>query len=56
MKGADSLASQRITVINVGSSHFHEELKRQGVTTLQVNWRPPVELEKDIEDILKEVL
>jgi|ECHnycMinimDraft_1075156.scaffolds.fasta_scaffold01758_3 hypothetical protein len=55
MSGMYALRGE-LKVINVGSSHFHDQLRRQGVRSIQVNWRPPVELEDDLQDILKEVL
>lgn len=55
MSGMSDLRKE-LRVINIGSSHFFEELKRQGIKAVHVNWRPQVELEEDIQRILGEVL
>lgn len=55
MSGMNALRKE-LKVINVGSAHFFEELRRQGVKVIHVNWQPPVQLEEDLQRILKEVL
>lgn len=45
-----------LKVVNIGLRLFYDELKRQGVSTVHVNWRPPAVLEKDLEDILSKIL
>jgi len=41
MKSGSHLFKQRLSVINLGTSTFAEDLQRQGVTTTQVDWQPP---------------
>lgn len=45
-----------VKVLAVGASIFTESLKRQGVEVIEVDWSPPPELEKDLEDILSRML
>ena len=45
-----------IKILNIGLELFYNELKRQGGNVIHVEWRPPIKLEKDIEDILSKVM
>jgi FdrA protein len=36
-----TLLARPLTVVNVGLELFAEELKREGVTVVHVDWRPP---------------
>lgn len=45
-----------IKILNIGLELFYNELKRQGGNAIHVEWRPPIKLEKDIEDILSKVM
>ena len=52
----DDLLNADVIVINVGLELFAEALAEQSVAVAQVNWKPPVELEPDLERILDELL
>jgi hypothetical protein len=43
-------------VLNIGLSLFAEELRRQGVEVVEVDWSPPPEIEEDLKDILDKLL
>jgi hypothetical protein len=43
-------------VLNIGLSLFAEELRRQGVEVVEVDWSPPKEIEEDLKDILDKLL
>jgi len=47
---------KKLKVVNVGLQTFAESLRRQGVKVAQVNWRPPVKLDKKMEDLLDSLL
>ena len=52
----DDLLNADVMVINVGLELFAEALAEQSVAVAQVNWKPPVELEPDLERILDDLL
>lgn len=52
----DDLLNADVIVINVGLELFAEALAEQSVAVAQVNWKPPVELEPDLERILDDLL
>ncbi len=41
MSKVNELFKTELKVINMGLKSFSNELKHQGVTVLQVDWRPP---------------
>jgi hypothetical protein len=43
-------------VLNIGLSLFAEELRRQGVEVVEVDWSPTPEIEEDLKDILDKLL
>ncbi len=43
-------------VLNIGLRIFAEELRRQGVDVVEVEWTPPLEIEEDLKDILDKLL
>lgn len=53
---ARNIFDQELKVLNIGLENFYLALKDQGVITLHVEWKPPVKLEKDIQDILDKIL
>lgn len=55
-KPKDDLLNTDVRVINVGLQLFAESLADQSVEVAQVNWKPPVELEPELEQILDELL
>ncbi|MCI4396129.1 MAG: fdrA domain protein [Thermoprotei archaeon] len=56
MSNARKLFDEELKVINVGLKIFYEDLKRQGVRAVQVNYQPPPKLEKELKDKLSELL
>jgi len=53
---ARKIFDEELKVINVGLHIFYEELKRQGVKAVQVNYQPPPKLERELKDKLEELL
>lgn len=53
---AKKIFDEELKVLNIGLESFYLALKDQGVKALHVEWRPPVKLEKEIEDILGKIL
>jgi hypothetical protein len=45
-----------LNILNIGLEIFYNDLRKQGVNAIHVAWKPPVKLEKDIEDILSKVM
>jgi len=43
----------KIVVINVGVITFLEELCKQDVEAIQVDWRPPLEDSEELQEILE---
>jgi hypothetical protein len=56
VSNARKLFDEDLKVINVGLKIFYEDLKRQGVRVVQVNYQPPPKLEKELKDKLSELL
>jgi hypothetical protein len=50
------LFTSELKVINVGLEIFSDALKNQGVSVVQVIWKPTPKLEKEYEDILSKIL
>lgn len=50
------LLSTDLKVINIGLELFAESLSAQSISVMQVAWKPAVELEPDIKDILDDLL
>ncbi|WP_143701253.1 fdrA domain protein [Vulcanisaeta thermophila] len=50
------IKSGKIKVLNIGIELFYSELKKQGIDVIHVEWKPPIKLEKEIEDILSKVM
>ena len=47
---------KKLKVLNIGLQSFAESLRKQGVKVAQVNWRPPVKHDKEMEDLLDSLL
>jgi FdrA protein len=45
-----------LIVINLGLKKFAENLEEQGVEVVQVDWRPPAGGDKDMLDLLDQLL
>lgn len=52
----DLLLSEPLVVINVGLSQFAKWLEQQGVEVVQVDWTPPAGGDKDMMELLDELL
>jgi hypothetical protein len=50
------ILNKKLTIINVGILNFYESLKKQGADVIQVNWRPSVKKDKEVENILSKLL
>lgn len=46
----------QLKIMNIGLELFFNELRRQNANVIHVAWKPPVKLEKDIEEILSKVM
>jgi len=52
----DRLLSKPLVVINVGLGKFAKNLEEQGVEVVQVDWTPPAGGDKEMIDLLDELL
>jgi len=52
----DKLLSKPLIVINVGLGKFAKNLEEQGVEVVQVDWTPPAGGDKEMMDLLEELL
>ena len=43
---------EKLRVINIGLAAFYDAVATQGAKAVQLDWRPPVEPDKDVADIL----
>lgn len=41
MTKINKLFQQELKVINIGLESFNEDLKKQNIKTIQVDWKPP---------------
>jgi deoxyribodipyrimidine photolyase-like uncharacterized protein len=41
MSRSEDLFKQRLRIVNIGLKTFAEDLKRQGVEVIHVDWQPP---------------
>ena len=54
--GENDLLSAELRVINVGLPSFAASLSSQSVKVAQVAWKPPLELDPELRNILDELL
>lgn len=47
------LFNQDLVVINIGLESFAENLKKEGVRVLKLNWKPPAGGDKKLATLLK---
>jgi len=52
----DELLHKPLIVINLGVSMFAETLEEQGVEVVQVDWIPPAGGDKEMQDLLDQLL
>jgi hypothetical protein len=50
------LLAEPLVVVNVGLSKFAKSLEEQGVDVIQVDWLPPAGGDKEMMDLLDELL
>jgi hypothetical protein len=50
------LLSERLVIVNVGLSKFAKSLEEQDVDVIQVDWVPPAGGDKEMMDLLDELL
>ncbi|SVC33192.1 uncharacterized protein METZ01_LOCUS286046 [marine metagenome] len=51
----NDLLEEPLKVINIGLEGFAEELKQQGVETVQVDWTPPAGGDLKLADLLSKL-
>ncbi len=51
----NDLLEEPLKVINIGLESFAEELKQQGVETVQVDWTPPAGGDPKLADLLSKL-
>jgi len=51
----NDLFKQELKVINLGLKSFHNDLKSQGVTAVQVNWKPKAGGKKNMLNLLGKI-
>jgi len=49
---ATSILGKKLVVISLGVSTFADDLEKQGVKVLSVDWKPPAEGDKDVLALL----
>lgn len=52
----EKLLTMHLVVVNVGLSKFAKSLEEQGVEVVQVDWTPPAGGDKEMMDLLDELL
>ncbi len=52
----EQLLAQPVVVINLGLSKFTKSLEDQGVDVIQVDWTPPAGGDREMMDLLDELL
>ena len=52
----EELLHTPLIVINLGLKRFAEDLEKQGVEVVQVDWTPPAGGDKDMLDLLDQLL
>ena len=56
MNKANELFKQKLKVINIGLTSFKESLDKEGVKTIQIDWKPPATEDKETLEALKKLL
>ena len=55
MTAIDELLARRPEVVNLGPREFAAALTEQDVSVVQVEWRPPPQLDEDVAALLEEL-
>lgn len=50
------VVNKPLKVVNIGLQSFAESLRSQGVKVVQINWRPPVNRDPEIDTLLEDLL
>ena len=50
------VANRPLKVVNIGLQSFAESLRSQGVKVVQIDWRPPVDRDPEIDALLEDLL
>ncbi|MCX6088385.1 MAG: fdrA domain protein [Caldiserica bacterium] len=53
---ANELFKKELKVINIGLLSFKESLDKEGVKTIQIDWKPPATEDEETLDALKKLL
>jgi hypothetical protein len=53
VKKINRLFKEDLVVINIGLESFAENLRKEGVRVLQMNWRPPAGGDKKLVSLLE---
>jgi hypothetical protein len=51
----NDLFKKELKVVNLGLKSFYSDLKSQGVTTVQVNWKPKAGGKKNMLNLLSKI-
>ena len=51
----NDLFKQELNVVNLGLKSFHNDLKSQGVTVVQLNWKPKAGGKKNMLNLLSKL-
>jgi hypothetical protein len=52
----ESLLSKPVVAVNIGLSQFAKSLEEQGVEVVQVDWKPPAGGDKEMMELLDNLL
>ncbi|MBE3581310.1 MAG: fdrA domain protein [Thermoanaerobacteraceae bacterium] len=56
MKSINDIFGKELKVLNIGLEQFYKDLKSQGVTCIQMDWRPPTQGDQEVADLLKQLI
>jgi len=51
----ETLFGKKLKIINIGLESFAEDLKKQRVKVIEVNWKPPAKGKKELLDLLEKL-
>ncbi len=55
MNKVRDLFGHKLKVISLGIQIFYEELKKQGVESIHIDWRPPAMGDENLQKILDQI-
>lgn len=56
IENSKNILEQELIVINIGLPQFAENLEKQNVEVIQVDWKPPAGGDKEMIELLDELL